>query len=256
MTPIRVLIIESNRTLGEELGAKLRQYPEIEIEAVTQNGDEALKICSAARPDVIVCDAMLQPTDGFELTEQILKVCSGVVILTSAFCNDSMFSKAAFCGASFFMVKPFDVKNLYQQILFFHKVSAERNGSYNDEEYDVEIMVSNMIKTIGVPAHIKGYQFLRDAIMWVVEDMEIINAVTKELYPGIAKKHKTTSSRVERAIRHAIEVSWQRGDIDTLNKLFGHTVKFTKDKPTNSEFIAMIADRIRLQLKRQRKKAS
>ena len=178
--------------------------------------------------------------------------------MISSFTNEAMIARAAASGASFYLPKPFDAKTLYQHISFFAKMREKADEKavaeiMAEDEFDIEIMVSNMIKTIGVPAHIKGYQFLRDAIIWVVEDMELINAVTKELYPGIAKKHKTTSSRVERAIRHAIEVSWQRGDVDTLNKLFGHTVKFTKDKPTNSEFIAMIADRIRLQIKHHKK---
>ena len=263
MGKFTLLIIDDNREYGENLRKELAVYPEFD-EVMSVTGFTAgCEMAARYDIDVIVCEAITKEGDGFAAVEKIFKTArkKPIVIMMSAFTNDAMILRAAACGASFYLAKPFEAKTLYQHICFFAKMkekSAESQNSAveNDEEFDIEIMVSNMIKTIGVPAHIKGYQFLRDAIMWVVEDMELINAVTKELYPGIAKKHKTTSSRVERAIRHAIEVSWQRGDVETLNKLFGHTVKFTKDKPTNSEFIAMIADRIRLQLKRQNRKAS
>lgn len=261
MGKFTVLIIDDNREYGETLRKELMVYPEFEDVLRVTGGSAGKEMALRTDPQVIVCEAIMRDGDGFALIEDILRLSENkpAIIMMSAFTNEAMIARAAASGAAFYLSKPFDGKTLYQHISFFAKMkesSALNVNNDSDEEYDIEIMVSNMIKTIGVPAHIKGYQFLRDAIMWVVEDMELINAVTKELYPGIAKKHKTTSSRVERAIRHAIEVSWQRGDVETLNKLFGHTVKFTKDKPTNSEFIAMIADRIRLQLKRQNKKAS
>ena len=119
----------------------------------------------------------------------------------------------------------------------------------SEEDENIEMKVSNLIKMVGVPAHIKGYQFLREAIIWAINDMDVINGITKVLYPGIAEKYNTTSTRVERAIRHAIEVAWARGDIDTINRIFGYTIQMSKGKPTNSEFIAMIADRLKLQMK-------
>ncbi|MFA7637041.1 MAG: sporulation transcription factor Spo0A [Monoglobales bacterium] len=257
-----VLIIDDNREYGERLRKELAVYSEFE-EILNVTGSRAgREMATRYNVDVIICETVMRDGDGFTLVEDILHntVNKPVIIMVSAFANEVMIARAAACGASFFLSKPFEASALYQHIKFFARMREKpinlMANEQQENEYDVEIMVSNMIKTIGVPAHIKGYQFLRDAIMWVVEDMELINAVTKELYPGIAKKNKTTSSRVERAIRHAIEVSWQRGDVETLNKLFGHTVKFTKDKPTNSEFIAMIADRIRLQLKHQNRKAS
>ena len=258
MGKFTVLIIDDNREYGENLRKELAVYPEFDDILRVTGGSAGREMAVRSGAQVIVCEAIMRDGDGFTLIEDILRlsVNKPIVIMVSAFTNEAMIARAAASGASFYLSKPFEAKTLYQHISFFAKMKeklVENTDIDNNEECDIEIMVSNMIKTIGVPAHIKGYQFLRDAIMWVVEDMELINAVTKELYPGIAKKHKTTSSRVERAIRHAIEVSWQRGDVETLNKLFGHTVKFTKDKPTNSEFIAMIADRIRLQLKRQKK---
>lgn len=260
MGKFTVLIIDDNREYGEKLRKELAVYPEFD-EILSVTGGIAGREMAARYPvDVIVCEAIMRDGDGFAVIEDILASSASkpIIIMISSFTNEAMIARAAASGASFYLSKPFEAKTLYQHISFFARMKDKAaeislSDDSKDEEYDIEIMVSNMIKTIGVPAHIKGYQFLRDAIMWVVDDMELINAVTKELYPGIAKKHKTTSSRVERAIRHAIEVSWQRGDVETLNKLFGHTVKFTKDKPTNSEFIAMIADRIRLQLKHQKK---
>ena len=260
MGKFTVLIIDDNREYGEKLRKELAVYPEFD-EIISVTGATAGREMAARYgAQVIVCEAIMRDGDGFAMIEDIVanSAKKPVIIMISSFTNEAMIARAAASGVSFYLSKPFEAKTLYQHISFFARMKdraemANAAISQEDEEYDIEIMVSNMIKTIGVPAHIKGYQFLRDAIMWVVDDMELINAVTKELYPGIAKKHKTTSSRVERAIRHAIEVSWQRGDVETLNKLFGHTVKFTKDKPTNSEFIAMIADRIRLQLKHQKR---
>lgn len=255
-----VLIIDDNREYGESLRRELAVYPEFDEIMNVTGGKIGREMAARYGVDIIVCEAIMKDGDGFAVIEDILRMSAKkpIVIMISSFTNEAMIARAAASGADFYLSKPFEAKTLYQHISFFAKMREKSEETAvlvkeDDEEYDIEIMVSNMIKTIGVPAHIKGYQFLRDAIMWVVEDMELINAVTKELYPGIAKKHKTTSSRVERAIRHAIEVSWQRGDVETLNKLFGHTVKFTKDKPTNSEFIAMIADRIRLQIKHQKK---
>ncbi|MBR2974062.1 MAG: sporulation transcription factor Spo0A [Clostridia bacterium] len=252
-----VLLIDPNKDWLEQMKAELSNYSEIEVITST-SAESAIQIIRDFDINVIICDVM-PDMSGFQILEHVHlhpDTKKPPVIMTSTFVNDTIISRASTLGASYFIAKPFDSYTLYHQICFFDGGAfiAEKNTAaasiMNDSEYDVEIMVSNIIKTIGVPAHIKGYQFLRDAIIWVIEDMELINAVTKELYPGIAKKYKTTPSRVERAIRHAIEVSWQRGDIDMLNKLFGHTVKFNKDKPTNSEFIAMIADKIRLQLKR------
>ncbi|MDO4565814.1 MAG: sporulation transcription factor Spo0A, partial [Oscillospiraceae bacterium] len=149
-------------------------------------------------------------------------------------------------GAAFYILKPFDIEQLADRIETF---TGKRQGGGKVKEIDLEMMVTDIIHQIGVPAHIKGYQSLRNAIIMAIEDDEMINAVTKRLYPSIAKRYKTTSSRVERAIRHAIEVAWDRGDVDTLNSYFGYTIHNLRGKPTNSEFVAMISDRVRLSLK-------
>lgn len=268
MNKLKVLLIDDNSEWCETLKEGLRVYPDIEVTAAVNDGEVGIELAKEFQVDLVVCDVVMPTINGFAVAEQLLGLNQPPkVIMMSAFGNDTMISRAAAMGACFYLTKPFTAETLYQHLSLFGNVpgNVSRPASVFSSsvmpleelyESDIEILVSNMIKTIGVPAHIKGYQFLRDAIMWVIEDMELINAVTKELYPGIAKKYSTTPSRVERAIRHAIEVSWQRGDVETLNKLFGHTVQFTKDKPTNSEFIAMIADRIRLQLKKRDKKAS
>jgi two-component system response regulator (stage 0 sporulation protein A) len=261
MKKITVLLVDDNKQWLGSLKEELRTYPTLDVIAAVEDAKTAVEMVKDFEIDVVVTDVVMQETDGFMLLESIGRIKSKrlVVIMMSAFCNDVMISKSASMGATYFLRKPFSPGVLYDKINFFCSGSgvgtSKRILSDFAETEDLEIIVSDMIKTIGVPAHIKGYQFLRDCIIWTVKDMEIINAVTKELYPGIAKKYKTTPSRVERAIRHAIEISWQRGDIDVLNSVFGHTVKFNKDKPTNSEFIAMIADRIRLHMKQFNKSA-
>lgn len=256
MKKANILIIDDNKKWAEALRSELNVHEDVEVVAIAEDGEIGLELLRQLSVDVVICDVVMPKVDGFAVLEGMSRIAKKkpLVIMVSAFGSDAMISRAAAMGASFYLTKPVTGETVYDRITFFTKnapVISETAAA--EEEYDLEIIVSNMIKDIGVPAHIKGYQFLRDSIIWVIKDMELINAVTKELYPGIAKKYKTTSSRVERAIRHAIEVSWQRGDIETLNDLFGHTVQFTKDKPTNSEFIAMIADRIRLDMKRIKK---
>jgi two-component system response regulator (stage 0 sporulation protein A) len=158
-------------------------------------------------------------------------------------------------GASYFFPMPFDIDLLAERINQLAGNSADKHNEYIRSDkiqysstQDTEIIVSNIFHQIGVPAHIKGYHYLREAIMLAIKDMDIINSITKQLYPSVAKKYNTTSSRVERAIRHAIEVAWGRGDVDILNSYFGYTININRGKPTNSEFIAMIADKLRLQM--------
>jgi two-component system response regulator (stage 0 sporulation protein A) len=172
------------------------------------------------------------------------------VIILSCFMNEHTLDAAAELGAKYYIKKPFDFRSLLEQIRRFGtRASRTTDRGREVKSVDIETMVTEVMHEIGVPAHIKGYLYLREAILLVIDDMETINAVTKVLYPTIAKNHKTTPSRVERAIRHAIEVAWDRGDIETLQSFFGYTVSNVKGKPTNSEFIAMIADRLQLQLK-------
>ena len=194
-------------------------------------------------------DAVLPNLDAMELMRRVR---SGTgkqpyFIVTSAYDSAFIEKQAMESGASYFMLKPFNLEMLGQRII--RLVQGDQKEPTKEIEEDLEFVVTETIHQLGVPAHIKGYHYLRDAIMMAVEDMDVLNAITKILYPTVAKKYQTTSSRVERAIRHAIEVAWSRGKLDTLDELFGYTVSTGKGKPTNSEFIALIADTIQLEYK-------
>ena len=203
------------------------------------------------KPNMLVIDMMMPKLDGIG----ILKAIAGmekkpIILATSVFNNNYVTSTAIGLGVRYMMLKPCDVSAVVDRLEEFRGGENQRIIPLRRlDRNSIETMVTGIIHEIGVPAHIKGYQYLREAIIIAVEDMDVINAITKVLYPQVAKCFDTTSSRVERAIRHAIEVAWDRGDLDTLQKFFGYTVSNTKGKPTNSEFIALIADKLQLQLK-------
>lgn len=207
-------------------------------------------------PDVVVVDAVMPNLDAIELIKKTntLNISKPAFIVTNYYDNTFIEREVMNNGASYYMLKPFDAKMLGERInslisdpTIDATIEAARLVTTRDE--DIEVVVTDIIHQIGVPAHIKGYHYLRTAIILSISDGEMINSITKLLYPTVAKIYKTTSSRVERAIRHAIEIAWDRGDIDTLNSIFGYTVATCKGKPTNSEFIALIADKLRLQYK-------
>ena len=212
--------------------------------AQTASGEELLDLIARHRPDVVVMDLMLSGMDGLEVLEELGEDRPKVLVL-SAFGGPALAGQISQRGGEYCMLKPCRPQSVVERARLLCDVPALQLQEEGDAR-DLERQVTAIIHEIGVPAHIKGYQYLREAIGLAVADMEIINAVTKVLYPAVAKKFGTTASRVERAIRHAIEVAWDRGDLETLQKYFGYTVSNTKGKPTNSEFIAMIADRIRL----------
>jgi two-component system response regulator (stage 0 sporulation protein A) len=230
---------------------------ESDFEVIGGSGDGNViqEMIQTRKPDVLVTDIILSGIDGLALLEKIAT--SGVerpdVIIVSGFCSDHIFTQASLLRASYFMQKPCDYEALIsriRQVTNKSKIQPLLNQNetrIQRQEQSLESIVTEIIHEIGVPAHIKGYQYLREAIILTIQDMDIINSVTKILYPAVAKKFHTTPSRVERAIRHAIEVAWDRGDIETLQNFFGYTVSNIKGKPTNSEFIAMIADRLSLQ---------
>ena len=257
MNKTRVLIIDDSREFSEKLKEEFEANEGFEVIACCQDGKQGVEVFSMYMPDVVILDIVMPIMDGFGVLSRIAG--KALVIAVSGYESENTISRVAAMGADYYISKTVDYQDIVERVEMFTSKSKGnigkeletifKNKVVEEKEAGIEAMVSNIIKLVGVPAHIKGYQFLRDAIMWTIEDMGIINAVTKELYPGIAKKYNTTSSRVERAIRHAIEVAWERGDIDTINKLFGYTVHNSKGKPTNSEFIAMIADKLRLQLK-------
>ena len=221
------------------------------------NGDEALQKIRRTHPDVVIVDLWLSKLDGIGLIRKIKEPSSTserppIAILVSLVSNTAAFIDATSAGADLCLLKPLNSASLVDHIAALtssRRGDGVRGDVRPDALPDIEAQVTKIIHQIGVPAHIKGYQYLRTAIMLTIADSEIINSVTKILYPTVAKKYQTTTSRVERAIRHAIEVAWDRGDVDTLNSYFGYTVQNNRGKPTYSEFIAMIADHLRLKYK-------
>ena len=228
------------------------------IEEAT-SGEDALAKIGRIHPDIVIIDIWMSKVDGLSVVRSAKATTYGndkapVIIMTSPISNQNIFVQALQAGADLCLVKPINQSNLLEYAENMLKARNSKQDGNADmtggaPTPDIETQVTRIIHQIGVPAHIKGYQYLRDAILMAIEDEQIINAVTKRLYPAVAKKHATTSSRVERAVRHAIEVAWDRGDVDVLNSYFGYTIHNSRGKPTNSEFIAMIADKFRLELK-------
>ncbi len=254
-TKIRVLIADDNKEFCSKLRATLARNDKIEVVAIASDGREAYELVLETRPDVVLTDIIMPYTDGLAL---IAKINSNSClskkpkyIVFSSMGYENIITKAMNLGASYFYAKPFDFDDLSRKIpeLFHSSSPVQAKSGKKENGVDLETSITMYIQQLGVPAHIKGYQYIRDAITLVIEDMETINSITKLLYPTVAKHYSTTPSRVERAIRHAIEVAWDRGNPDVLNELFGYTILGSKGKPTNSEFIALIADKIRLDMK-------
>ena len=267
---VTVLIADDNTEFARTLIGYLDQEEDLEVIGVARDGEEAVDMIKNAEPDVVLLDVIMPHLDGLGVLERIGELNMKqmpIVIMLSAVGQDKITQRAINLGASYYVVKPFDIKLLIKRIRdirYFKPQSVEQNKMVNREikapyieisennkkdEENLEALVTNVIHELGVPAHIKGYQYLREAIMMVINDIDIINQITKQLYPDIAIKFKTTPSRVERAIRHAIEVAWSRGEQAAVERIFGYTISAAKGKPTNSEFIAMIADKLRLELK-------
>ena len=265
MGKTKILIADDNKEFCNILQKFLSMEEEFEVVGTAKDGLEALDKISKEVPDIVILDIIMPHLDGLGVLEELrrmdLEFFPKVVVL-SAVGQDQITQKAIQLGADYYVVKPFDfnifVKRL-KQITGFD-VDVENinkkeyinipvpNTQYINTTKSLEAKITNIMHEIGVPAHIKGYQYLREAIQMVIEDIELLGAVTKELYPSIAEKYGTTSSRVERAIRHAIEVAWARGKMDTIDNIFGYTVNTNRGKPTKSEFIAMIADKLRLEM--------
>lgn len=248
---INVLIVDDNREFCEILHNYLTENEEFSVVGVAYNGLEALKLIQEKEPDVIVLDIIMPHLDGIGVLENLetmdLPMRPKVIILTTLG-QEFMTKRTVELGADYYILKPFDLEVLGTRIRQLAKGSIKTvQNPIKARNLDVE--VTKIIHQMGVPAHIKGYQYLRDAIMLVIDDVSLLGAVTKELYPMIAEKYHTTPSRVERAIRHAIELAWDRGNVDMMNRFFGYTINVERGKPTNSEFIAMIADKLRIQAK-------
>lgn len=248
---INVLIVDDNREFCEILHNYLTENEEFSVVGVAYNGLDALKLIQEKEPDVIVLDIIMPHLDGIGVLENLetmdLAARPKVIILTTLG-QEFMTKRTVELGADYYILKPFDLDVLGVRIKQLAKGSLKTvQNPVKTRHLDVE--VTKIIHQMGVPAHIKGYQYLRDAIMFVIDDVSLLGAVTKELYPMIAEKYHTTPSRVERAIRHAIELAWDRGNVEMMNRFFGYTINVERGKPTNSEFIAMIADKLRIQAK-------
>lgn len=260
---VKIVIADDNKEFSSILSDYLKSQNDFEVVGIAKDGIEAVKLVTNYQPDVLVLDIIMPHLDGLGVLEKInsmQNIPMPKVIILSAVGQDKITQRAINLGAEYYVVKPFDMEifskrirqmfNQGQQPAEIRRSPLVVTETYNyTSSGSLEAEITNIIHEIGVPAHIKGYLYLREAIQMVVNDVELLSAVTKELYPSIAKKYNTTPSRVERAIRHAIEVAWSRGQVDTINRIFGYTVHNDKGKPTNSEFIAMVADKLRLKAK-------
>ena len=247
----KILVADAGDDFRRELVRLLSEEPDIQVVGDTGDGEELVRMTQQLDPDLVLMDMVLVRLDGVAVLQKL----EGVrrdgrpkVMILSGFARRNAAQLAAQYGADYYLLKPCHTDTICERIrqLTGGEEIADPDTLY---QYNLENRVTAVIHEIGVPAHIKGYHYLREAILYTIKDMEAINAVTKVLYPAVAKRFNTTASRVERAIRHAIEVAWDRGDLETLQKYFGYTVSNAKGKPTNSEFIAMIADRLQLQRK-------
>jgi len=253
-----VCIVDDNKELVHIMTEYLNGQDDMEVIGAAYDGKECVQLLERMEPDILLLDIIMPHMDGLAVLQQIRETdrtnYPNIIMLT-AFGQEEVMRKAVQHGASYFILKPFDFEHLLDKIRDIcshkntHSMVLETGTSKRKEKENIESSITNIMHDIGVPAHIKGYLYLREAITMVYNDIELLGSITKILYPDIAKKFNTTSSRVERAIRHAIEVAWNRGNIDSITDLFGYTINVSKAKPTNSEFIAMVADKLRLKYK-------
>ena len=261
MSEINVAIADDNERILDLLGEIIDSDKDLRLVGKASNGEDVYRLIREKQPDVVLLDLIMPKMDGLSVMDLVnadteLKKHPAFIVITAV--GQERITEDAFRkGANYYILKPFNNETVLGRIKHTHPGERLRPEGIKDGEpvvcgqsqVNLEARVTDMIHEIGIPAHIKGYHYLRDAILMAVEDMDVLNAITKVLYPTVAKIHQTTASRVERAIRHAIEVAWSRGKLDTLDQLFGYTVSNGKGKPTNSEFIALIADTIRLEYK-------
>jgi two-component system response regulator (stage 0 sporulation protein A) len=262
---IEVLLADDNREFTNLLAEYITEQDDMMVTGIAYNGEEVLNMISESRkiPDVLILDIIMPHLDGLGVLERLREMNLSPqpkIIMLTAFGQENITQRAVQLGASYYILKPFDMEVLASRIRQLvgqqHITTGNMTVSTNKSNVvpmakgkNLDANITSIIHEIGVPAHIKGYQYLREAITMVYNNIEILGAITKTLYPAIAEKFKTTPSRVERAIRHAIEVAWTRGNIDSISHLFGYTINISKSKPTNSEFIAMVADKLRIEHK-------
>ena len=245
----RVLLADTGEEFRLGFAAAVENEPDIQIIGQTGDGEELLRLTQSLQPDAIVMEMVLTSLDGLEVLDELAKLEHRPrVVILSSYIRGNVAEIAGAKGADYYLTKPCRASTVCERI---RQVTSAAGLDPEGEEdtLSMETQITAIIHDVGVPAHIKGYQYLREAILIAVEDIDVINAVTKVLYPEVARRYNTTPSRVERAVRHAIETAWDRGDLETLQRYFGYTVSNSKGKPTNSEFIAMIADRLQLQRK-------
>ena len=259
-----IIIVDDNKEFCNILNDYLLLQKDFVVTGIAENGVEALKLIQEKKPDLIILDIIMPILDGLGVLERLSTIDLDPmphIIVSSAIGHDKITQRALSLGADYYVIKPFDMEVFIKRIrqLLNNTICSggvKKTLTYQDntdikinksQPVDIIDQITNIIHVIGVPAHIKGYMYLREAINMVVSDLELVSALTKKLYPLIGEKFNTTASRVERAISHAINVAWNRGQVETINKIFGYSIKNEKGKPTNSEFIAIIADRLRLQ---------
>ncbi|AXF54800.1 sporulation transcription factor Spo0A [Salicibibacter kimchii] len=261
MEPIKVCIADDNRDLVQMVEEYVSLQDDMEVSGVAYNGKDCLQVVEEKQPDVLILDIIMPYLDGLAVLER-LQNNNGEklpkVLMLTAFGQEDVTKKAVNHGAAYYVLKPFDMDMLIDTIRDLSgqpdpqvtvSGKSKEMGNVKQPSINLDQRITGIIHEIGVPAHIKGYMYMREAITMVYNNIELLGSITKELYPDIAKKYNTTASRVERAIRHAIEVAWSRGNIDSISHYFGYTVSMSKAKPTNSEFIAMVADKLRIEHK-------
>lgn len=245
---IKVMIVDDSEALLKQTTSELNSYSDIKVIAAAANASECMTALTAERPDVIILDLVMPETDGFCILEKLNNMGANVphVIVMSAVGEDTIIKRALSLGAKYYMVKPINTALLHKRITDIYDIREQIFPEYEStvKSKSIDEKITSIFLAIGIPAHIKGYQFLREAIKMVVNSPDTINYITKELYPGIAKHFDTSPSKVERAIRHAIEVAWTRGKVENMNNIFGYNIYSKLEKPTNGEFIALVADKL------------
>lgn len=253
MSKIKILMIDDNVNLIEMVREYFKDHNKIELTIESHDGEDGLNkiLNSAGNYDVILLDLIMPVKDGLYVLEELKK--RGIeknIIVETSYNEPKIIRKVSEYGVNYYILKPFDLSDLEDKILDTFNISEKK--TINLLNNNLQISISKMLHELGMPSHIKGYQYIREAISMVYDNPEIVGGITKELYPELASKFDTTVSRVERAIRHAIEVSWNRGNWDYMEELFGHSVDIDKAKPTNSEFIVTVADKLRLEFSKQK----
>ena len=245
------MLADDNQSILELLSDYFSRKEDIELVGAVTDGTEIIDAIRTHEPDVLVMDIIMPRRDGFMALEEIARLEEELrpkVIVLSGLSRDDFIMRAIALGASYYMVKPFDMHLLYSRIMEIaggSRALATDSIPENRSEESVDERITNLFLTLGIPAHIKGYQYLREAVLMVLENHDVINRITKELYPGIARRFETSASKVERAMRHAIEVAWSRGRLDTVNRMYGYKVFDAMDKPTNGEYISCVSELIK-----------